>query len=115
MTCASVVIDKRYGRLCRTHWYADKGRGRVESADEWSAFLIGLYEGQSRLCRTCGIFLVEGVNGNMSLDRITPKARGGEYTKSNVRWLCSTCNSMKNNMLDQELLNQCRRIVQCLG
>lgn len=72
---------------------------RGNSADRKArrAFLLekfGIYKWlfKTPICRCyrCKILLTEA---QLTIDRIVPGARGGRYTRDNIRPACGTCNS----------------------
>lgn len=80
---------------------------------------LDLFEKQNGLCAISGVPLTcivgdlgEHPKTNASLDRIIHGDVGGQYTKDNVRLVCSIVNSMRLNQSDEELLWWSRQIYQ---
>lgn len=75
--------------------------------------LLDLYEAQGKKCYFSGLtmttILRSGKNiCNASIDRIQP---GGDYTKENIRLVCSQINAMRSNLSDTEFINLCKHVV----
>lgn len=82
-------------------------RRKLGDRSRWR-FLERLLAKQRGLCAVTGVPIKIGCNA--SLDRITPENRGGSNSSANLRWVHLVVNRMKNDMLDQELLDWCRLI-----
>lgn len=51
----------------------------------------------------------------VSLDHRVPRARGGDDTIENLRWVSFAANRAKSALTDEEFLEMCRRVVATLG
>lgn len=75
-------------------------------------------------CYFCGRSALEGVEVpgegrlalRMELDHLTPRSAGGEdYTLSNIRAVCRTCNTARGRMKDEHFRAELRSIAEALG
>ncbi len=55
---------------------------------------MSLYQKQEGICAGCNKFFVPG---NLSVDHIVPKAKGGSEDSKNLQLLCRSCNSIKGD------------------
>lgn len=100
-----IVDPKSYFKtlLCR------KDRRSLSMED-----VLDVLEKQSGKCALTGITLTFKrelgikLKTNASIDRIIP---GGPYVKENIRLVCSIVNKMRLDMLDDELLYWCQKIL----
>ena len=87
---------------------------------EWNLdveFLTRLFEKQKGICALSGLELVMAGSVSRhrkgettaSIDRID-SSKG--YTKGNIQWLHKRVNNMKNDLLDSEFIELCRKIAQ---
>lgn len=80
--------------------------------------LLDLYEKQKGCCALTGIPLEAKLElgtinpRNASIDRILHGSNGGEYTKENIRLVCSIVNKMRQALTDEELVYWCKLIVE---
>jgi 5-methylcytosine-specific restriction endonuclease McrA len=70
--------------------------------------LFGIAKRQKMLCILTGEKLSRS---NISLDHIMPRSLGGKNTKSNIRLITLQANMAKGNMLDDDFINLCQKIV----
>jgi 5-methylcytosine-specific restriction endonuclease McrA len=56
-------------------------------------------------CRMCG------ATGELHLDHILPRSRGGSDKMENLQWLCPPCNTAKGVFTPDEFLNHIRKIL----
>lgn len=97
---ASVRLEKRLVNMlasCRT---------RDKKYDRETHITIGMLRELAKekigsLCPYCEVIID---HNNISFDHILPLSRGGESSISNVQFVCRTCNTQKDKMLDNEFL-----------
>lgn len=69
-------------------------RGNSRDREARRRYLVRVYESNlgKGFCRCyrCGLHLTMQT---VTVDRITPGAKGGRYVRSNIRPACATCNS----------------------
>ncbi len=92
--------------------YSNKNRRFfLKETDITSQWLKELYE-KTDFCVYCGERLTKGTDKHwqwrtsIQLDHITPLSKGGKHMKSNVRYICAKCNSMKRDQNDEEFRNK---------
>lgn len=95
--------------LCSRCVYKNVAFKRLGDRKRWSE-LRDLFEQQKCLCAVTNKPIVIG--SNASIDHIVPSNRGGTDEISNLRWVHIVFNRMKNDMLDKELLEWAKSIVQ---
>jgi 5-methylcytosine-specific restriction endonuclease McrA len=83
-----------------------KGEGRATYKD-----LASLWRKQRGLCAITG----RRLERTAEPDHIIPKAKGGNDSKLNLRWVCKEVNRMKRDMLDAEFISLCADVMQLLG
>ena len=93
-------------RFCLQHWMvviAHAARRKVKSGTikVHASELLDLWNIQTGICPITGTALSPGVNAH--LDHIVPTARGGDNSKSNLRFVHDSVNQIKGDMLDSEL------------
>lgn len=66
---------------------------------EWRALKAKLYEEQKGCCNFCHIHFRPG---NLEMDHIFPKAKGGKNWVDNYQLLCSECNGVKHDEVSNE-------------
>ncbi len=79
-----------------------KGVGRAETRD-----LAKLWKAQKGRCALTG----RRLDRSAQLDHITPIARGGDDTPTNLQWLCKHANLAKRDLTDAEFLGLCREVI----
>lgn len=111
------------GRLCSKHWFERVARNCLKlgaehvSASEVTALaatIAALWDKQRGRCALTNERLVPG-DKRVSLDHITPRARGGTDEASNLRWVTFVANRAKSALTDAEFLEMCRGVVRTLG
>ena len=70
--------------------------------------LYSICKRQKRKCALTGRRLIAG---DLHLDHIIPKSRGGSNDKSNLRFLCASANIAKSNLLDDEFIKLCKDVI----
>lgn len=73
-----------------------------------------LWRRQGGKCALTGVLLEPG-GRRVSLDHITPRARGGSHDISNLRWVTYEANRAKSALADAEFLELCKCVVATLG
>lgn len=94
-------------------------RGRAYKSNKFECSitkedLLELYEKQNHKCALSGIKMTtikkQGRNpNNASVDRINA---GQDYSKDNIRLVCSHVNMMRSNLSDKELIEYCKAILK---
>jgi len=72
--------------------------------------LQDLFQAQGGRCYYTGEPLIAGQNA--SLDHQTPRTRNGSNDISNVKWVSTLVNRMKQNLTHEEFLNLCEIITE---
>lgn len=73
--------------------------------------LASLWKSQRGLCALTG----RRLNRTAQLDHITAKARGGDDSISNLRWVCSEVNLAKRELSDCEFVDLCGAVMRWIG
>lgn len=79
---------KRYAHEYRTRKYKADGYWTQADIDE-------LYETQQGRCGYCGIRLIRGVDGEVTIDHMHSLKKGGSNWSDNLCLCCETCNKSK--------------------
>jgi 5-methylcytosine-specific restriction endonuclease McrA len=74
--------------------------------------LAGLWKKQRGLCALTGERLTRQ---NAELDHIIPKARGGDDSLSNLRWVTKEVNRAKRDLTDAEFIALCGNVMRWIG
>jgi 5-methylcytosine-specific restriction endonuclease McrA len=70
--------------------------------------LASLWREQKGICALTGLKLTRE---NAEVDHIHPRAKGGEVTKDNLRWVLKEANRAKQTLSDEEFLYLCAAVV----
>lgn len=79
-----------------------------------AADLESLWKSQGGRCGLTGRS-IEPVAGQVHLDHIVPRRRGGSNDLANLRWVCAVANNAKRDQTDEEFLALCRDVGEWLG
>jgi len=104
--CGDVVVGEI--GYCEKHWLQRVSIDITKkecSAEE----LKQLLESQNYICPYTNEKIIPGVNA--SLDHKIPQSRGGAHDLGNLQWVIQRVNMMKQNMLHDEFLDLCRKVV----
>ena len=81
---------------------------RLGTGSYWKD-LMNLMEKQNFTCALTGDKLKWG--GDVELDHIIPKFRGGKDELNNVRWVTKDANRIKRSLMDSELFEICQKML----
>jgi 5-methylcytosine-specific restriction endonuclease McrA len=109
-TSWSCKLPALAGSLCLDCWFRRVATDTLGSRQSW-AELKDLWLKQDGMCALTGSPLVPGAK-RVALDHIVPKARGGGNEISNLRWVTFEVNRAKSDMLDEDFVEMCRRVVE---
>lgn len=70
---------------------------------------------ESPYCYLSGRFIDINNKDDYSLDHIIPVSRGGTTDISNVAFCCSTVNQCKDNLLNEEFFEMCKKVLEHNG
>lgn len=73
--------------------------------------LSALWKSQRGLCALTG----RKLDRTAQLDHITAKARGGDDSIENLRWVCAQVNLAKRDLSDQEFIALCESVMAWIG
>jgi len=108
--CIGCAQPATAGRYCDEHWFRTIGtRHRLHVMNGGIDLLRRIWDEQNGICELTGETLVRGVNA--SLDHRVPKSKGGDNSRSNLRWVHKIANTIKKDLTDEEFIALCRRIV----
>lgn len=106
--CSACLQPVTVGRYCLDHWFCKMAEYCTGSRKN-SHVLRSLWEEQSGRCAYTDEKLVPGENA--SVDHKTPRARGGDGSKSNLQWVTDRINRMKTDMTHDEFLAMCQIVL----
>jgi 5-methylcytosine-specific restriction endonuclease McrA len=83
-----------------------RGRDKATPQD-----LARLWKKQQGRCRLTG----RRMGRDAHLDHIVPKARGGDDSAANLRWLCPEANYAKRDLSDESFIALCEDVLKYFG
>lgn len=83
-----------------------RGAGRATPSE-----LALIWRKQSGKCALTG----RKLDRSAQLDHIVAKARGGNDSVQNLRWLCKEANLARRELSDTEFINLCRDVMRWIG
>jgi hypothetical protein len=108
--CVKCKDKATAGAFCFKHWLGNIGSAyKMNWKNGGLALLHQLWIEQQGLCAVTGVSLVPG--SNASLDHIVPVSRGGDNSKTNLRWVLDVVNKAKWDMTDEQFVELCRLVV----
>lgn len=94
---------------CDHHWFVSIGQNHGIRAKDIET-IKSIWDDQRGVCPLSGERLVKGVNA--SLDHIVPVVRGGDNSRSNLRWIIKAANFIKGDMTDADFIALCQRVAR---
>ena len=96
------------GDFCLQCYLINVSAKRLGTGRYWKD-LMNLMKKQNFTCALTGDKLKWG--GDIELDHIIPKSRGGKDELSNVRWVSKIANRVKQSLIDSELFEICQKML----
>lgn len=90
------------------HWRAELARGHHKMPEVTAQTLARLWRKQHGKCALTG----RKLDRSAQLDHITPLARGGPSTLSNLQWVTKEVNLAKRDLLEPEFFALCQDVVE---
>lgn len=109
--CVCCALPSVANFRCEKHWFAMIGSNyKLNPKNGGVAMLQAIWKEQNGICPLSGDRLVKGVNA--SLDHIVPMSKGGDHSRSNLRWVIKAANFIKGDMSDADFIGICQRVAR---
>lgn len=107
--CGKETLNNK--NYCEKHYLMQISLKRLGTQSYWKELKL-LLEEQNFKCALTGDCI--SFNDNIELDHILPTTRGGKNNLSNVRWTTKEANRLKQNLVDIELKELCKKILSTI-